>query len=159
MNIEIICVGTLKEKYWRDAEAEYVKRLSKYGRIKIVQVRETPLPANPSPANEKAVIAAESTALLKAAGKQSYVVALDRGGKRFSSEDFAQKLRSLMIGGKSHIAFLIGGSLGISDEALDASDLRLSFSEMTFPHQLMRIILLEQTYRSFKILNNEAYHK
>ncbi|MDR1954173.1 MAG: 23S rRNA (pseudouridine(1915)-N(3))-methyltransferase RlmH [Clostridiales Family XIII bacterium] len=159
MNIEIICVGTLKEKYWRDAEAEYVKRLSKYGRIKIVQVRETPLPANPSPANENAVIAAESRALLSAVGKQSYIVALDRGGKRFSSEDFARKFRSLANEGRSHIAFLIGGSLGLSDDVLGASDLRLSFSDMTFPHQLMRVILLEQTYRSHKILNNEAYHK
>jgi 23S rRNA (pseudouridine1915-N3)-methyltransferase len=159
MNIEIICVGTLKEKYWRDAEAEYVKRLSKYGRIKIVQVRETPLPANPSPANEQAVIAAESKALLNTVGKQSYVVALDRGGKRFSSEDFARKFRALANEGRSHIAFLIGGSLGLSDDVLGASDLRLSFSDMTFPHQLMRVILLEQTYRSYKILNNEAYHK
>jgi 23S rRNA (pseudouridine1915-N3)-methyltransferase len=159
MNIEVICVGTLKESYWRDAEAEYVKRLSKYGKMKIVQVKETPLPANPSPANEQAVMAAEGQSLLHAAGKQSFIVALDRKGRQFSSEAFARKLQSLALEGRSHIAFIIGGSLGLSKEALDASDLCLSFSEMTFPHQLMRVVLLEQVYRSFKILNNEEYHK
>ncbi|MDR1028413.1 MAG: 23S rRNA (pseudouridine(1915)-N(3))-methyltransferase RlmH [Clostridiales Family XIII bacterium] len=159
MNIEIVCVGTLKERYWREAEAEYIKRLSAYGRIKIIQVKESPLPANPSPANEAAVTATEGKALLRAVGKQSFVVALDRGGRAFSSEAFAEKLRSLAVGGVSHVAFLIGGSLGLSGEALDASDLRVSFSEMTFPHQLARIILQEQIYRAFKILNNETYHK
>ncbi|MDR2157381.1 MAG: 23S rRNA (pseudouridine(1915)-N(3))-methyltransferase RlmH [Clostridiales Family XIII bacterium] len=158
-NIDILCVGTLKEKYWREAEAEYVKRLSAYGKIGIVQVKETPLPANPSPANEEAVVRAEGKALLNAVGKRSFVVALDSRGEQFSSEAFAEKLRSLAVGGVSRIAFLIGGSLGLSDEARGAARLQLSFSKMTFPHQMMRIVLLEQIYRGFRIANREAYHK
>jgi 23S rRNA (pseudouridine1915-N3)-methyltransferase len=159
MNIEIICVGTLKERYWREAEAEYMKRLSAYGKMNIIEIKETPLPANPSRANERSVVDAEGKAILNAVPNRSFVIASDMRGEQCSSEAFAEKVRSLATGGVSRIAFLIGGSLGLSSEALDAANLKLSFSKMTFPHQLARIILLEQIYRGFKILNHETYHK
>ncbi|MDR0356937.1 MAG: 23S rRNA (pseudouridine(1915)-N(3))-methyltransferase RlmH [Clostridiales Family XIII bacterium] len=159
MNIDIVCVGNLKEKYWRDAEAEYLKRLSAYGKMNIIQIKETLLPANASPANEREVVASESKALADIADKRGFVVALAGEGKPFSSEAFAAKLRTLAVNGVSRAVFLIGGSLGLSKEVIARCDLTLSLSQMTFPHQMARIILLEQLYRSFKISNNETYHK
>ena len=163
MNIEIICIGNLKEKHWRDAEAEYKKRLSNYCGIKITELKEARLPANASPADEASLIEAESQSLMKAAlkctGKQRYTMALDRCGKSFSSEGFAAHMKSLALSGDSDVCIMIGGSLGLSRKMLDASDMAVSFSEMTFPHQLMRIILLEQLYRAYRINRNEPYHK
>lgn len=159
MNIEIICVGSLKEKFWKAAAGEYLTRLSGYSKLQITEVKESPLPANAGPGDEKKVIEAEGAAILKKIRDRSYVIALDVRGRPFSSEDFAKKIYSLGLSGKSHITFIIGGSLGLSEEVLGKADLKISFSEMTFPHQMMRVILLEQIYRAFKINRNETYHK
>ena len=159
MTIEIICTGKLKEKYWQDAAAEYAKRLSRFCKLIITELPEVRL-AGSSEADEKAVIEAESRAVLaKLARAQSYVIALDVRGRELSSEAFAEKISDLALTGKSHIVFVIGGSLGLSEELLRVSDMRLSFSPMTFPHQLMRVILLEQIYRAYKINAGETYHK
>ena len=180
MTIEISCTGKLKEKYWQDAAAEYSKRLSRFCKLKITELPEARLAGN-SEADEKAVIEAESRAVLAKLGRpsfsgnvqekgsagkasqsdraQSFVAALDVRGKELSSEALAAKLSDLALSGKSRIVFIIGGSLGLSEELLKACDMRLSFSPMTFPHQLMRVILLEQVYRAFKINAGETYHK
>ena len=159
MNIRIIAVGKLKEKYWRDAVSEYVKRLGAYCSIEITEVRESRLPANPSAADEAAVKVAEGEDILRYISKGDYVITLEIKGKKLSSEQLADKMESLALGGKSNVAFVIGGSLGLSPEVSRRADFKLSFSDMTFPHQMMRVILLEQIYRSFKINRNETYHK
>ncbi len=160
MTIEILCVGKLKEKYWQDAAAEYSKRLGRFCTLKITELPEARLSGS-SPADEAAVIKAESDALLAKLdkGPASYCIALAVKGQALSSEQLAEKTAALTLSGKSRIAFVIGGSLGLSKELLDACDMRLSFSAMTFPHQLMRIVLLEQIYRAFKINAHETYHK
>ena len=159
MNIKIIAVGKLKEKYWRDAVAEYAKRLGAYCSVEITEVRESRLPANPSAADEAAVKEAEGEDILRHIGKGDYVITLEIKGKRLSSEQLAEKMAGLALEGKSNLAFVIGGSLGLSPEVSKRADFKLSFSDMTFPHQMMRVILLEQIYRSFKINRNETYHK
>ena len=159
MNIEIICIGKLKEKYWRDAMGEYAKRLGRYCRFKITELKEARLPANASDADEENVKNAEGTAILGAIQDRMYVVALDVRGQEISSEKLAARMERHMNSGTSGIAFIIGGSLGLSEEVLRRADTRLSFSPMTFPHQMMRVILAEQIYRSFKIIHNETYHK
>jgi len=159
MNINIICIGKLKEKYWSDAIAEYSKRLSRYCTLNIKELKEDRLPDNASPADEENVKINEGRSILKAVGESSYVIALDVKGKQLSSEALAAKIDGLALEGRSNVDLIIGGSLGLSEEVLRRSDMRLSFSLMTFPHQMMRVILLEQIYRSFKIIRNEAYHK
>ena len=161
MNIEIICTGKLKEKYWTDACAEYIKRLGRFCRLTVTELSEVKLPDKAGPAEEQAVIEAESRAVLKRLEtlSQSYVIALDVKGKSFTSEQLAERISQVTLAGKSRIVFIIGGSLGLSQELLSTCDLRLSFSAMTFPHQLMRVILLEQIYRAYKINANETYHK
>ena len=162
MNIEIICVGKLKEKYWTDAIAEYSKRLGRFCRLTITELPEVRLADNAGPAEEAAVIKAESENILKkleGRGNGSYVIALDVLGKQKTSEELAAFISDLVLDGKSTIYFIIGGSLGLSQELLNKADHRLSFSKMTFPHQLMRVVLLEQVYRAFKINNHEKYHK
>ena len=162
MNIEIICVGKLKEKYWTDAIAEYSKRLGRFCRLTITELPEVRLADNAGPAEEAAVIKAESENILKkleGRGNGSYVIALDVLGKQKTSEELAAFISDLALDGKSTIYFIIGGSLGLSQELLGKADHRLSFSKMTFPHQLMRVVLLEQIYRAFKINNHEKYHK
>ena len=149
MNISIVCIGKLKEKYWQDASAEYIKRLSRFCKLSVVE-----LPESKSDSKEE-----ESSEILAKIPKGSYVIALDIGGKRFSSESFANKISDLALEGKSDICFIIGGSNGFDDRVRNASDLRLSFSDFTFPHQLMRVVLLEQIYRAFKINAGEKYHK
>ena len=160
MTIEIICTGKLKEKYWQDAAAEYSKRLSRFCTLKITELAEVRL-AGSSESDEKAVIESESKAVLAklSASPQSFKIALDVRGRELGSEALAEKIAELGLEGKSHIVFIIGGSLGLSEELLKRCDFRLSFSPMTFPHQLMRVILLEQVYRAFKINAGEAYHK
>ena len=160
MNIEIICVGKLKERYWQDAADEYIKRLCRFAKVTVTELAEERLRGN-SPADEAAVIKAEGEAILAKLfpGQQSYVIALAVNGKRMPSEGLAEKIAGLALEGKSRIAFVIGGSLGLSEDVLRASDMRLSFSDFTFPHQLMRVILLEQVYRAFKINAGETYHK
>ncbi|MBQ6260321.1 MAG: 23S rRNA (pseudouridine(1915)-N(3))-methyltransferase RlmH [Firmicutes bacterium] len=161
MNIEIICTGKLKERYWQDAAAEYSKRLSRFCKLTITELPESRLPDKAGPAEEQQVIESESRAVLKKLESmpQSFVIALAVNGKSLSSEQLAEKIGELGLSGRSRVVFVIGGSLGLSEELLRACDMRLSFSAMTFPHQMMRVILLEQIYRAFKINAGENYHK
>ena len=159
MKIEIICIGKLKERYWTEASAEYMKRLSKYCDPQITELKESRLPDRASAAQEAAVIEEEGRNILKHVKDGSYVISLEIRGKALSSEALASKLEDVALGGGSHVTFIIGGSLGLSDEVGKRADFKLSFSPMTFPHQMMRVILLEQIYRSFKIIKNETYHK
>lgn len=159
MNITIIAIGKLKEKYWKDAIAEYSKRLGAYCNLEIVELKESPLRANSSAADEEAVKVAEGRWILERIKKGDYVITLEIKGKGLSSEQLASKIADLGLSGRSDVVFVIGGSLGLSAEVSQRADFKLSFSAMTFPHQMMRVILLEQIYRSFKINRNEAYHK
>ena len=163
MNLDIICIGKLKEKYWTEAAAEYAKRLGRFCKLNVWELPESRLADNASPAQEEAVKEAEGKAILaKIDGlgcQQAYVFALDPRGKELRSEDFAEKLSQIVLNGKSRVVFVIGGSLGLSDEVRKAADSLLSFSAMTFPHQLFRVMLLEQIYRACKINAGEKYHK
>ena len=159
MNISIICVGKLKEKYWTDAVAEYSKRLKSYCSLDIVELKESRLPDKAGAAEELAVKEAEGQEILRKLKDNVYVITLEVKGKELSSEKLAEKIDKLGIDGVSNIAFVIGGSLGLSEAVSQRADFKLSFSPMTFPHQMMRVILLEQIYRSFKINRNETYHK
>lgn len=159
MNIKVVCIGKLKEKYWVKAIEEYSKRLSKYCSLSIDELKEERLPDNASSAEEEAVKIAEGKSILNKIKKESYVVTLEIKGKQLSSEQLAGKINELGLDGKSDIVFIIGGSLGLSEEVSKRSNFKLSFSSMTFPHQMMRVILLEQIYRAFKINRNEPYHK
>jgi len=159
MNLTVLCIGKLKETYWTEAVQEYSKRLSRYCTLSINELKEEKAPDNPSEAEETAIKEAEGKSILKQIKKETYVIALEIKGKELTSERLAEKISSLALTGKSDVAFIIGGSIGLSEEVLDRADLRLSFSRMTFPHQMMRVILLEQIYRSFKIIKNETYHK
>lgn len=159
MNITILAIGKLKEKYWQDAIKEYSKRLGKYCRIEIIELKETLLRANPSAADEESVKISEGQQILSKIKPGDYVITLEIQGKPLSSVELAEHIEKLGVSGKSNIVFIIGGSLGLSKEVSKRADFKLSFSAMTFPHQMMRVILLEQIYRSFKIIKNEAYHK
>lgn len=158
MKITIACVGKIKEKYFTDAVNEYAKRLSRYVTLKIEEVPDEKAPENMSEAQMLQVKEVEGDRLLKAI-KDSYVIALAIDGKKFTSEGLADFISDTMVKGVSHITFVIGGSLGLSDKVLKRADYKLSFSDMTFPHQLMRVILLEQIYRANRIMKNEPYHK
>ena len=140
MKITLITVGKIKEKYLKDAIAEYSKRLGRYCKLEIVEV-------------------AEGERILKYVKEDSYVITLDIRGKELTSEELSEKVDTLGVQGISHIIFIIGGSIGLGKEVLKRSDYALSYSKMTFPHQLMRVILLEQIYRSYRIINHEPYHK
>lgn len=159
MNITVLAVGKLKEKYWQDAVKEYSKRLGKYCRLQITEVKESLLRGNPSAADEEAVKVAEGREILGKIKSSDYVITLEISGKALSSTELAKQIDDLGITGKSSVVFVIGGSLGLSEEVSKRADFKLSFSAMTFPHQMMRVILLEQIYRSFKIIKNEVYHK
>lgn len=159
MNITIVCIGKLKERYWADAVQEYGKRLSKYCTLSINELKEEKAPDNAKAADEAAVKEAEGRSILKQIKKDAFVIALEIQGKELTSEALSKKIEALGIAGRSDLIFVIGGSLGLSEEVLERADFRLSFSRMTFPHQMMRVVLLEQIYRSFKIMRNEAYHK
>ena len=162
MNIEIICIGKLKERYWAEAAAEYGKRLGRFCRLSITELEEGRLADGGGAAAEAAVIEAESESIIRrieANAGGARTIALDVKGKERDSKELAAEIARLGTEGKSRIIFIIGGSLGLSEELLARTDERLSFSRMTFPHQLMRVILLEQLYRAFKINSNEKYHK
>ena len=161
MNVMVLCVGKLKEKYWVDAVGEYTKRLSRFCKLTITEVSEKRLPDKAGSSEEQAVIKAESHNLINKFpnSASAYLIALDVTGKQITSPELAGKISDLGLAGKSDIVFIIGGSLGLSEELLNKADLKLSFSKMTFPHQLMRPVLLEQIYRAFKINANEPYHK
>ena len=158
MNIDIVCIGKLKERYWTEACAEYIKRLSSYCSIKVTELREA-RQTGTGPAAEALVVEQEGRSILDKIGERDYVIALAVKGKRLSSEGLAEKINALALEGRSDVCFVIGGSLGLSDEVMRRADMALSFSDMTFPHQMMRVILLEQIYRSFKIIRGETYHK
>ncbi len=159
MNIKIIAIGKLKEKYWQEAVKEYSKRLGAYCSLEIIELKESLLRANASAADEEAVKRAEGEEILNRIRKTDYVITLEIKGKGLTSEALSEKIEQLGIDGHSDIAFVIGGSLGLSPQVSQRADFKLSFSAMTFPHQMMRVILLEQIYRSFKIMRNESYHK
>ena len=159
MKITVITVGKIKEKYLRDAIAEYSKRLSRYCKLEIIEVADEKTPDQASGTVEDAIRSKEGEPLLKYIRADMYVITLEIGGKMLSSEEFAEKMEALGVQGKSSIAFVIGGSIGLGKEVLKRSDYALSFSKMTFPHQLMRVILLEQVYRGYRIMNGEPYHK
>lgn len=159
MKITLITVGKIKEKYLKDAIAEYTKRLSKYCKLEIVEVADEKTPDNASENVENTIRAKEAERILKYVKDDAYVITLEIQGKQLTSEELADKIDRLGVQGTSHIIFIIGGSIGLGEEVLKKSDFALSFSKMTFPHQLMRVILLEQVYRSYRIISGEPYHK
>ncbi len=158
MNIKIFCVGKVKETYIQDAIKEYTKRISKYAEISICEVADEMIPANPSEKDLKNIKKLEADKILKQIKTSDFVIALDLRGKELSSEEFAEKLQSITVNGFSTICFLIGGTVGLDKSLLDRSNFQLSFSKLTFPHQLIRLFLTEQIFRCFKIINNEKYH-
>ncbi|MCI6995682.1 MAG: 23S rRNA (pseudouridine(1915)-N(3))-methyltransferase RlmH [Eubacterium sp.] len=159
MKITIISVGKIKEKYLRDAIVEYSKRLSKYCKLEILEVTDEKTPDHASILVENQIRDKEGERILKLIKDDAYVITLEIGGTMLDSVEFAEKIESLGILGKSHICFIIGGSLGLGDAVCRRSDYAVSFSRMTFPHQLMRVILLEQIYRGYRIISHEPYHK
>lgn len=159
MKITLITVGKIKEKYLKDAIAEYSKRLSRYCKLEIIEVADEKTPDNASETVEDGIRDKEGERIFKYVKDDDYVVTLEIKGKLLTSEELAEKIDKLGIQGTSHIIFIIGGSIGLGKEVLKRSDYALSFSKMTFPHQLMRVILLEQIYRSYRIISHEPYHK
>lgn len=159
MRVTIVCVGKLKEKYWREAVAEYSKRLSRYHKLEIIELADEKAPETMSPAQEAEVKEKEGQRILKQISEDAFVVALAVEGNSLSSEELADFVEKKAVGGISHLVFLIGGSLGLSPEVMKRADFALSFSKMTFPHQMMRVVLLEQIYRAERIRRNEPYHK
>ena len=159
MKITILTVGKLKEKYWKQAIAEYEKRLSAYSKIEIIEVPDEKVPENMSDKEVEQVKEKEGQRLLAKVKQQSTVITLEIKGNMLTSEGLAKEIESRMTRGQSAFTFIIGGSNGLHKDVLDRSDYALSFSKMTFPHQMMRVILIEQVYRAFKIMRGEAYHK
>ncbi|MCM3120866.1 23S rRNA (pseudouridine(1915)-N(3))-methyltransferase RlmH [Staphylococcus saprophyticus] len=159
MKITILTVGKLKEKYWKQAIAEYEKRLSAYSKIEIIEVPDEKVPENMSDKEVEQVKEKEGQRLLAKVKQQSTVITLEIKGNMLTSEGLAKEIESRMTRGQSDFTFIIGGSNGLHKDVLDRSDYALSFSKMTFPHQMMRVILIEQVYRAFKIMRGETYHK
>lgn len=159
MKITLITVGKIKEKYLKDAIAEYSKRLSKYCKLEIVEVADDKTPDQASENVERQIRQKEGERILRYVKDDAYVFTLEIGGTMLDSVAFAKKMETLGIQGKSHLIFIIGGSIGLGEEVLRRSDYALSFSKMTFPHQLMRVILLEQVYRGYRIIEGAPYHK
>lgn len=159
MKITILTVGKIKEKYFRDAVAEYAKRLTRYCKLEILEVTDEKTVENPSLAEETQIKEKETERLFKAIKEDTWLIALAIDGKQLDSVGFSERIEKLGIQGKSHLTFVIGGSLGLHDSILKRADEKISFSAMTFPHQLMRVILLEQIYRGYRIMHGEPYHK
>ncbi len=159
LNVTILCVGRIKEKYFTEAIHEYQKRLSRYCKLEIIEVPDEPTPDNPSDKERALVLEKEGDRILKKIPDSAHVTALCIEGKQMASEKLAENLSSLAASGVSHRVFVIGGSMGLSDAVKKRADFKLSFSPMTFPHQLMRVILLEQIYRAFTISQGGKYHK
>lgn len=158
LNISIICIGKIKENYLKDAINEYSKRLSKFCNLKITELQDEKLPTkiNGSIINE--IKNKECDKIIDAIKKDSYVICLDLKGKEYSSEDFSKKIENITLNFNSSITFIIGGTLGLNEKVLSLASEKICFSKMTFPHQLIRVFLLEQLFRAFKISNNETYH-
>jgi len=159
MKITFITVGKLKEKHLKSAVDEYAKRLSKYTKFSIIEVADEPAGEKLSPAEEKIVLSKEGERILKHISENGYVIATAISGVQLNSVELAEKLTKLTVDGHSHIYFIIGGSLGLCEYVTKKADFTLSFSKMTFPHQLMRVMLAEQVYRAFRINSGEPYHK
>ena len=159
MKIKIICVGKLKEKYLEEGVKEYLKRLSAYCDVEVIEVGDERIPENTSLAEEMIVKSKEGRRILDKVKQDDYMILLDVQGKEVDSIQFAESIEDCMLHGKSTIDFVIGGSLGHGEDVLTRANKRISFSKMTFPHQLMRVILAEQIYRAFKIIRKETYHK
>lgn len=159
MRITIVCVGKIKERFYREAVDEYIKRLGKYCKPEIIEVPDEKTPEGAGAALEEQIKWKEGKRILEKLREDAFICTLEIGGKKLSSEGFARWMEGLTIDGTSHIMFVIGGSLGLHGSVSRRSDFSLSFSDMTFPHQLMRVILTEQIYRAFRIINGEPYHK
>lgn len=159
MNITILCVGQIKEKYFRDAIAEYQKRLSRYCKLQMIEVADEKTKENASEVENDLIRKKEGERLLKHIKDSDYCITLEIDGKMLTSEGLSKEIDRLGLAGKSSLVFVIGGSIGLDTAVLKRSDYALSFSKMTFPHQLMRVILLEQIYRSYRIMRGEPYHK
>ena len=159
MKITIVCVGKIKEKFYRDALVEYTKRLSRYCSLSITEVADEKTKEQASDVECAIIKDREGERILKSIREDGYVIALAIDGKNLDSVELSKKIENLALTGKSNLYFVIGGSLGLSDEVMKRADYKLSFSRMTFPHQLMQMILLEQIYRGYRILNHEPYHK
>lgn len=159
MNISIIAVGKLKEKYLKMAVDEYSKRLSRYAKLEIIELQDEKTPDNASIKEEIQIKGKEGNAILSKIKDNAYVIAMDLNGKQLTSVEFSSFISNCTVMGNSNIVFVIGGSLGLSEEVIKRADYKLCFSKMTFPHQLFRVMLLEQIYRGFRIMNNEPYHK
>ncbi|PWK16527.1 23S rRNA (pseudouridine(1915)-N(3))-methyltransferase RlmH [Tumebacillus permanentifrigoris] len=159
MQINLLTVGKLKEKYWVGAVEEYKKRLSSYAKVSVVEVPDEPTPDNASAAQEEQIKRKEAEKLLAKVGERDYVIALAIEGKSITSEEFAEQIDRMAGQGYSTFTFVIGGSLGLHETVLQRANYKLSFSKFTFPHQMVRAILLEQVYRAFRILRGEPYHK
>ena len=159
MKITVVCVGKIKEKCYRDALAEYTKRLSRYCSLTIMEVADEKTKEQASETECAIIKDREGERILKSIRDDGYVIALAIDGKPLDSVELSEKIDKLGLSGKSNVYFVIGGSLGLSDAVMKRADYKLSFSRMTFPHQLMRVILLEQIYRSYRIINHEPYHK
>ena len=158
LTINVICVGKIKENYLKDAISEYTKRLYKYCKLEITELPDEKIPEKLSDKTMASIKEKESDNIISHIKKDSYVICLDLKGKELSSEDFSQYIDNLSLT-PSHITFIIGGSLGLTEKILSLSDYKICFSKMTFPHQLIRLFLLEQIFRGFKISNNETYHR
>lgn len=159
MNIKLITVGKIKEKFMRSAIDEYSKRLSRYCKLEIIELADEKTLDNASLKEEEAIKEKEGLRILSNIKEMDYVIALELKGKHLTSEEFSSKIEDLGIEGKSNVVFLIGGSLGLSQNVLNRADYKIAFSKMTFPHQLFRVMLLEQIYRGFRIMKGEPYHK
>ena len=159
MKITVITVGRLKEKFYREAVAEYEKRLGRYCKLEILQVEDEKTPDKASEAEEEFILRKEGERIRKLLKEDAFVITLEIAGRMYDSLAFAHTIEKLQISGVSHIQFVIGGSLGLHDEVCRKADLAVSFSKMTFPHQLMRVVLLEQIYRAYRIMQGEPYHK
>lgn len=159
MNIKIICVGKLKEKYLKMAQDEYLKRLGSYAKVEVIEIKDEDIKENFSESEVELAKEKEGAGILSKIKDRDIVFTLEIEGKQRTSEEFASEIEDMMVHGNSDVAFVIGGSCGISKEVMARSDRKISFSKMTFPHQIIRINLLEQIYRAFKIIKNEPYHK
>jgi 23S rRNA (pseudouridine1915-N3)-methyltransferase len=159
MKITVITVGKLKERFFREAAAEYEKRLGRYCRLEIRETADEKTPDGASETERELILKKEGARVAKLLPDDGYVVTLEIEGRRFTSEAFAGEIERLGVSGIGHIVFVIGGSLGLHNSIKKRADLAVSFSDMTFPHQLMRVVLLEQIYRAFRIINREPYHK
>ena len=158
LNISIICIGKIKENYLKDAINEYSKRLSKFCNLKITELPDEKLPSKINDSIISEIKNKECDKIIDAIKKDSYIICLDLKGKEYSSEDFSRKIENIALNFNSSITFIIGGTLGLNEKVLSLASEKICFSKMTFPHQLIRVFLLEQLFRAFKISNNETYH-